>query len=283
MKAAFESIPKASDASFLAYRREEPEFAFNWHYHPEVELTYIRQGSGTRLVGDRLSEFGAGDLVLLGPNLPHTWATRNPVDGTERLASAIVIQFNAGLLGNGSDQLPEYQNLHRLLKKAGRGIYFPYEPASEIGAAMDDLLRFSGMQRLARLLLILDRLATIPEFTLLASPLYAPSYSRENEARLDRIFQLLHREFTRPISLQEVAKLAHMTESSCSRFFKKMVGRSLSDYLTDLRIARACQLLTETRKNISEIAFAAGFNSTTHFNRMFLRKKGMAPREYRKP
>lgn len=282
MKATFESIPKKLDASFIAYERMEPEFGFNWHYHPEIELTFIRKGSGTRLVGDQLSDFRSGDLVLLGPNLPHTWATRDTVYETGRSASAIVIQFDTRIFGNSLAQNPEFRNIGELLKKAERGIYFSPAEAGSVGQAMAELLEHSGMQRYGRLLLILDHLSLLKNTQLLASPLYAPSYNRDNEARLDRIFQLIHGEFTRSIPLAEAAGLAHMTETSFSRFFKKMVGRSFSDYLNDLRIARACQLLTETHKNINEIAFSSGFNSTTHFNRMFLRKQGMSPREYRK-
>lgn len=282
MKAFFESIPKNAEASFIAYQRIEPDFAFNWHYHPEIELTYIQQGRGTRLVGDQLSDFQEGDLVLMGANLPHTWATRQPMGDRKERAKAVVIQFDHAIFGSHFKQHPEFKDILRLLKAAERGIHFPFPFSETIGAAMLELLQHSGLQRFARLLMIMDRLSRIKDRQLLASPFYAPSYSRENEARLDRIFELLHQEFTRPITLEEVAGLAHMTETSFSRYFKKMVGRSFSDYLNDLRLARACQLLTETRKHISEIAFASGFNSTTHFNRMFLRKKGMTPRDYRK-
>lgn len=283
MKAAFESIPSVETSSIVAYWRREAQFAFNWHYHPEMELTYIHQGQGRRLVGDQLSEFGPGDLVLLGPDLPHTWATQQTAenDGGSP-AAAVVIQFPELLFTSDLSGRPEFDQIRRLLRQAGRGVAFPKDVALFIGTQMMELVEYSGLEKLTRFFLILDQLsrATLP--AALASPLYIPSLKSGTEERLDRVFQLVHREFTRPLPLEEMAALVHMTPSSFSRFFKRMTGISFSDYLNDLRVARACQLLTETQLPISQIAFAAGFNSTTHFNRTFLQKKGRSPRAYRK-
>src|SRR5688500_18542137 len=73
MRARPERISTSPAASFAVKRRRDPGFEFAWHFHPEVELTWIVRSRGRRFVGDSIEEYRDGDLVLLGPNLPHTW------------------------------------------------------------------------------------------------------------------------------------------------------------------------------------------------------------------
>lgn len=281
MKPSFEHIAQDGSSSIVAYWREEPAFAFNWHYHPEFELTYIHRGSGSRLVGDQIEAFHDGDLVLLGPNLPHTWATDEKKSWAGD-ASAMVIQFNPVVLGDALLQLPELAAVQQLLEKAGRGIAFHSSLADEAGQKLAQLTNANGIERLSRLLLILHELGTSEMMRQLASPLYVPNSRRDDQQRIDRVFRFLHHYFAEQISLADLAAEVHMTETSFCRFFKKMAGRPYTDYLNDLRVNRACQLLVEGEESMPNIAYTSGFNSMTHFNRMFLKKKNMTPGEWRK-
>ncbi|MEO1261178.1 MAG: AraC family transcriptional regulator [Bacteroidota bacterium] len=278
MKAAFEHIePNRQQSSFTAYRRKTDYFDFHWHYHPEMELTLIEKGNGTRLVGDHTESFLDGDLVLLGSNLPHTWVSESKREGQ----SAIVIQFRRDLIADAHLELSEFTGIKRLFSRAHLGIFFDEKIAQEFHPVLSGLLQMKGLSKLTSLWHILDSLGRTRNFRQLASPIYRPMLGVDAENRIDRACQYIHDHFTRKIPLNEMSNLVGMTETSFCRFFKKMTGKSFTDYVNDLRISRARKLLAETEANISEIAFASGFESMTHFNRIFLKKNGMPPREYR--
>lgn len=281
MKPLLEHIAQDEVCSIVAYWREEPSFAFNWHYHPEFELTYIHRGSGTRLVGDHLEDFHDGDLVLLGPNLPHTWATDGSVVGEEH-RSAVVVQFKKEALNEHLLTLPEFGGVRRLLEKSRQGMAFPPSTVEAVASRLAVLPTLVGLERFTFLLLILEYLGQCTEHKILASALYNPSVGKDIEQRIDRACRFLHDNFMKPVALSKIASEVHMAETSFCRFFKKMTGKGFSDYLNDLRVHRACQLLTEGESAMPEVAYNAGFGSMTHFNRMFLKKKKMSPSAFRK-
>lgn len=281
MRPSFEHIAKDETASIIAYWRQEPGFAFNWHYHPEYELTYIHRGSGTRLVGDQIEAFHDGDMVLLGPNLPHTWAT-DGIKSWEGNASAVVVQFKPEVLSGEFLQLPELSSVCALLEQSKRGVVFHASVAEEMARRLAQLPNLHGLERLSGLLLLLNDLGGSNGWRQLVSPLYNPTVGRNNEQRIDRAFRFLHQHFTEQISLSDLAAEVHMTETSFCRFFKKTTGKAYTEYLNDLRVHRACQLLTEGDVPMPTVAYSAGFSSMTHFNRMFLVKKKMTPGAWRK-
>lgn len=281
MKASFEQVKIGQQpASFLAYWRREPVFGFNWHYHPAYELTYIQHGKGLRLVGDHTEEFEDGDLVLLGPNLPHTWAAEAATDG--RVAEAVVIQFMGGLIPQALLHSGDFGNIKTLFGLSGRGVVFGRAAKEAAKGAILRLPALQGLEKLTALWHILDGLGRSPDYRLLASPLFHPSLGEATEYRIDKACGYVHQHFTQKISLADVAAVANMTETSFCRFFRKMIGKPLMEYVNDLRVSRATNLLLETDASISEVAYTAGFQGTTHFNRMFLKKKGYPPRAFRK-
>ncbi len=279
MKATFEHVnSQSADSSFYTYWLKQSHFPFIWHYHPELELTYIHKGKGTRLVGDHVEAFEEGDLVFLGSNLPHTWASEAEFKGE---AEVIGIQFKEAIISGELQQFPEFKSIQQLLKVSHRGIQFNGAIVQNIAQQLQGIVHLEGMAKLTSLWNILDTLAKSKDVRFLASEIYVPTLGRNNEQRIDKALQHIHDHFLEPISLEKMAKVTNMTITSFCRFFKKMTGKSFSDYLNDLRIGRACKLLIETNLSISETGFKSGFNSTTHFNRMFLRKKGIAPSVYR--
>ncbi len=256
-----------------------PNFGFHWHYHPELEITYVQSGQGTRLVGDHVDSFEAGDFVFLGSNLPHTWISSDSCEGME----VLVLQCAPSLFAAEQLGFSELHNLQRLFRKADRGLAFS---PTQRDHAVKLLLRLSKAQGFSRYLCLLelfDYLGSLPDATQLASPSYSPILNEADEKRILSVCRYIHDHFTENIKLDEVAQLAFMNSTSFCRFFRKMTGQTLFEYITDLRLNKACHLLLEDHKrNISEIAELTGFNSQTLFNRSFARKRGMTPREFRK-
>jgi AraC-like DNA-binding protein len=278
MKAVLEdlSIVK-SNHSFVVYQYSVPFFEYKWHYHPEFELTFILSGIGSRVVGDSYEYFQSGDLVLLGADLPHSWISDKK---GEKVASAIVIQFSKEFIERFYD-FNEFVNIRKLLMNSSQGIYFP-NPTYEIIENLKGMIEKNGVSKITALIEILDQLGELPSQKLLASPFYQPIINEENECRINMVCQFLLKNSSTSISLKSAAELIHLSESAFCKFFKRMTGKTFSDYVNEIRIGNACSLLTESDKTVSEIAFQTGFESITYFNRVFLRKKGRRPNEFRK-
>lgn len=276
MKALFEDIEsrKGSDA-FLAYRLTLPSFEFRWHYHPEYELTLITRGSGKRLVGDNYQNYGPGDLVLLGPDLPHTWMS-NP-SKKKNDVSAVVIQFSPKFLRSFL-HLNEFKEIDLLLSSASNGLSFPFH---NLGDDVRSLPEKSGVDKVAGLFLLLQKL-TNQKSDRLASAYFRAIRGIENEKRINIICRYLQKHAAERIVLEEVAALVHLSRSAFCKFFKRATGKNLTDYVNDIRVGNACELLIESDKPINEIAFEIGFESLTYFNRIFIKKKKMTPREFRR-
>jgi AraC-like DNA-binding protein len=277
MKALFEDIDSKRGAdSYLAYRYATDSFPFLWHYHPEYELTLILEGSGERMVGDSHEYFFPGDLVLLGPGLPHTWVS-------DTSSAAVVVQFSEVFI-TPLVQYPECERIRQLLAQASRGLYYPIqEPVGgRLLQAIERLPMSRAAGRITNLLEILQVLtdgAGVAEP--LASPYFQPAVGKKTEGRISKVFQYIHRHSAEEIALKEMAGLINLSESAFCKFFKRTTGKTFSDYLADIRIGHACHLLSETDDTISTIAYRSGFDSLTYFNRVFLRKKGVRPREFR--
>jgi AraC-like DNA-binding protein len=274
-KPSLENInAKLGDYSFVAYRFSIPRFKFNWHFHPEYELTYIIRGSGMRLIGDSYEAFTVNDLVLIGPNLPHSWASEGEVKGQ----SCVVIQFSESFIGDFL-KYEEFTNIKKLLNAARQSLHFPKAPG-----VYTDILALpnkNGFERIIGLLTILNKLAQTKSHVL-ASEFFKPIPKNTNQDRITTIFNYLHSHSSEPISISQMALMINLSESAFCKFFKRASNRTFSDYLNDLRVGHACKLLSETEYSISEVAYAVGFESLTYFNRVFFKKKGKSPTSFRR-
>ncbi len=268
---------KTIDQSILSYSFSAKAFRFKWHYHPEFELTYIVKGSGKRLVGDSYEDFYEGDLVLLGSSLPHTWVGEKAKNKTY---SAIVIQFPSDFLQPLSNY-GELNSIKALLSKTGNGLVFDQAGKKAVIKLIRQMVRLKGFDLLLQLLKVLEKLSHCPYKTL-SSKSFKPVRGIENEKRINVIFQYVQTNFAEKISVKRVAGLIHLSGSAFCKFFKRISGRTFSDYVNDVRIVNAYQLLMETDKSISSIAYKSGFTSITYFNRVFYRKKRITPREVRR-
>jgi AraC-like DNA-binding protein len=286
MRAQFEDVRWTENESFLVRAYDLPRFAVPWHFHPEIELTLILEGSGDRCVGDHLEPFTAGDLVLLGPNLPHYWHSHASPEAASRPkggARAIVVQLREDSFGKRFFDLPETEAWLRLLEQSRRGLSFDAPAVATVSREMQRLLKLTGTQRLLGLLTVLQHLAdALPKARALASEHYLPDCDHRTADRVRKVYQFLYSHLSEPIGLDDVARVAGMSSAAFCRYCRRVTGRTLTRLIAELRVTQACKLLTDTDQSISEVAFASGFQSISNFNRVFHELRGENPMSFRR-
>ncbi|MET7900705.1 AraC family transcriptional regulator [Streptomyces sp. NPDC005336] len=276
MKPRYEQPGIPDGTTLSCFIRRQEAFDFSWHYHREYELTLITEGLGTRYVGTTVEHYRPGDLVLLGPDLPHTF-TSELYDG---IAEAAVVQFRHGFLGEGFFAFPQFRTIAALLSRSARGLRFTPAPA-DVHGLFAELPRLDAAAQTLGLLDVLRRLAHTGTGTPITGPGYAPAPTTAVRDRIDSVCRHLQQTHTRPVQLTEVAALVHMSPTSFSRFFRRAMGRTLTDYVNQLRVETACSLLTSTRLPVTDIATRSGYQNLSNFNRRFRELKGLRPTEYR--
>lgn len=279
--ARFEEVRPAGDASFGVFTYDRPSFERGWHYHPEAELTLILESTGRRFVGDHIGNFDAGDLVLLGPNLPHTWRNETaPLPDGQR-ARSIYVHFRTGWLDEITDLRHELHGIRQLLARAARGLGFT-GPEREHGAReMKRLLELTGLRRLVRWLELLQDLAESGGGEPLSTAGFSSVLDDRACERIRRIHRHVYQHFRSGIAHQDVARLAGLSPSALSKFFRRTTGRTLTEFINEVRVGEAARRLIDTTQNISEIAYSAGFESLANFNSTFRRLKQVNPSRFR--
>jgi AraC-like DNA-binding protein len=281
MKPYFEKVT-SSPLAFTAYERCDPEFPFQWHFHPEYELTLILDSRGQRLVGDGIAEYGPGDLVLLGPNLPHSWRSGPVKSSANERHRAVVVQFREDFLGEHFFQLNEMENVSTLFLRAANGLAFGHTRCGQnVASQLENLPKLPSDQRLLRLLSALMDLAGSGNAKVLSSHRLRPIGHPEDQKRIDAICQFLNDHFAEEVDFAQLSKRFHMAQAVLCRFFKRATGRTLTTYLNELRVGAATQLLLQTDSSILDICFRVGFGNYSNFNRQFKRIKGTGPRMLR--
>lgn len=281
MQAHFEKL-SAGRASFRTFERRDWQFPFYWHYHPEFELTLILDSSGQRLVGDSIADYGPGDLVLLGPNLPHSWRSGPAKSRARKVHRAVVTQFREDFLGDRFFTLDEVRPLARLLKRAASGLAFGHTRAGRKAAReLADMPSLPPARRLLALLNVLSDLAGDTQARQISMGHIRPICRIEEQKRIDSICRYLNENFAEKINFAELAGLLHMDQASICRFFRRATGRTMTTYVNELRVGSASQLLMETDASILEIGFRVGFGNYSNFSRQFKRIKGYGPRDLR--
>jgi AraC-like DNA-binding protein len=278
MKPFLEDIgKKRGQHSFLAFEIKQKKLDFFWHYHPEYELTFIVKGKGRRLVGDSYQYFESGDLVLIGPELPHTWVSDSGLKGN---CEAVVIQFSVEFIERFT-ALDELSSIRKMLTLSNQGISINENKSASLKEVLKGLPYKSGIEKVTGLLHILDTLSTV-KMTTLASPFFQPLKGRENEKRINIVCQYIQKHATETLTIHKAAALIHLSPSAFCKFFKRMTAKTFSDYVNEIRITNVCNDLLATDKQVAEIAYENGFETLTYFNRIFLKKKNMSPSSYRK-
>jgi AraC-like DNA-binding protein len=279
MRAILEKISYGRDHSFQ-YHKFLPQRRFDcpFHYHPEIELTLIVTSAGHRYVGDHIGRFGAGDLVLMGPNLPHSYVN----DERTGRAGSIVLQFLPECLGSGFFQLSEMRHVRTLLERSRVGLAFHGATRERVARAMMHFRMLEGPARLVAFLEILQQLAGSRDYRRLASPTYAPSLALYQGERINRVCELISRRFREDITQSEASRVAKMSGPSFSRFFRRATNRTFRSFLNEVRVGHASRLLLESDRTVAEICYDSGFGNLSNFNRQFLKLRKASPRDYRR-
>lgn len=280
MKANLEPLLHPPDSSLVSKLVRLPSFNHPYHFHPEVEITFIGASSGTRAVGDNIGSFHAGELYLLGENLPHVFRnTFPPGNGAE----AEVLHFLPGPGAGVLDALPETRAFARLLEAAKAGMVFDQNTSKLAGRLLRQIRQASGMRRLAAFFELAAILLEAPEPRVLASAGgSAPTRQTVGSDRIRRVCSVILENFTEDLTHRKMATLAHMAPASFSRLFLRTTGKTFTQFLTEVRLGHACRLLRETDSSVAGIAFASGFANLANFNRQFRRYHRYTPREYRR-
>ena len=273
---------KSLQQSFIVRHALVPHLYNRWHYHHELELLYVVKSNGTRFVGDIIQPFFAGDMVLVGSNVPHFWQNDEKYfQGRKDIsAEAILVQFLDDFVGDAF-QLPEMSHIKQLFSLAMHGLQFTGRTKEQAAAILWSMTEDNGKNKVIELMQLLDLLARSDEYRKLSQLSYQPQLTVRSSERIQLVCQYLLQNYKQPIALNEVAKVANMTEKAFCRFFKNSTLKTLVQFVTELRISHACKLLLEGNLSITEICFESGFNNLSNFNRIFKRNTGQTPKEYR--
>ena len=278
LKAAYEVLQPPGNHSFLLRTFGKTGFAAPYHFHPEYELTWNVKGGGKRYAGSNMADFSDGDLVLLGPNVPHCWK----LQPGKSAARSVVIQFTADFLGHDFFSRAELAKIQQLFKRSSSGIQFnkktPARVQEQLKALAEEKNNFS---QLIRLLEILQQLAVSKDYVLLDQRPLTAELSPANQARINPIFAYLVEHFRKEVSLNKAAAIAGMTPNAFCKYFKRITRKTFMETVIEYRINYATQQLIQSDKSISDICFESGFGDISHFYKMFKAKMQVSPLHYR--
>lgn len=266
--------------SFLVTEHNLGSHTSKIHSHSNYELNFIKRGWGRRYVGDNITSFQAGDLVLMGPNLPHCWEVKGTYKKKE--PKCIVIHFQENFLGSEFINTPELKPVLELLRKSNQGLYFKGPQIIEVRKQLEKILEADGLKSLIGLLKIFCLLLEFEGQVYLSTPGYIKQANQLDFQKINKIYEYIFVNFQEDITLEEVADLVNITPGSLCRYFKNKTGKTLFDFLKEVRIGYACKLLNVTNKTITEICYESGYNTLAHFNTQFKELKNMTPSEFRK-
>jgi AraC-like DNA-binding protein len=284
MQPQFIKVPDLPQSAFLIRDMVVPYFGNPYHFHPELELTYISKGTGTRYIGDSIEPFIEGDLVLVGSNLPHLWKNdKIYYEGDPDLKThAIVIQFREDLFGKELWELHEMRKIKNLLIKAGQGIKIQNESKKEIVKLMHSMIHQPGAEQLINLLLLLNMIAESKDTKTLTTKAFSVSLMEMGADRINAVFAYVFERFSEEITLKEISRVANMSPTAFCRYFKSHTNKTFSLFVIETRIQHSCKLILKEDMNLSGIAFDSGFNNASYFTKQFKKIMGMTPLEYKK-
>ena len=279
MKPFLEKLHKPAGASWAWLDRQlDGGIPFQWHHHPEFELTLTLNSRGQRFIGDHIGEYGDGDLVLIGPNLPHTWVSRERVAPGPHVAQ--VMWFHPDWAAALGATLVELKPVTALLARARTGLNFSQLIRGEARGRVSALFAKPPEERVLPLLDLLQLLAADRHATPLATIATVPAGTTDR-TRIDRVLDHIHLNYASGLGLPALADIAALSPSGLHRLFRRHTQQTITAYVTALRIGEACALLSGTARPIAHIASDIGYDSLANFNRQFKAAKGLTPREYR--
>lgn len=280
MKAYLERIQPGFGSSFTIRKFDAPADSnqAQWHFHPEYEIVYISNGRGKRHIGDHISYYEDGDLIFLGPDLPHFGFT----EGLHEQHVEIVVQMKEDFLGSEFMVRPEMAIVRQLFERAKVGISFSGETKKAVGERLIAMSKMESFDRLLTLLEVLGTMARSEEYQMLNASGFALEVNSQDHERIAKIYNYVEQNFLKEVQLDYAANLVNMTVPAFCRYFKKLTNKTFTQFTNEFRVAHACRLLSDDDMTVAAVSYDSGFNNLSHFNKQFKAITGFSPREYRK-
>ena len=284
MKLEQTKITSYTNSTVSVLNREESFFQSPFHSHPELELVYVKESFGKRIIGNSVLPFEPGDMVFLGSDLPHVWLNDEMYyQGISTLkANAIVVYFSKDIFGPAFYELKETQKINELFFQAGKGISIIGKTNKQIAKKLEKLLLKKDFEVIIGLFEILSLLSESEDRIYINNEAYSTAHKDAKKDRLSEVFQYVNENYKKDIVLIEIAAIANMTPTSFCRMFKLKTKKSFVEYLNEIRVSKACKFLLETDLSMSEIAYECGYKTASNFNKLFKKFIGMTPSEFKK-
>ena len=257
-----------------------PNTTWQYHYHPEYEIVCVPFGRGTRHVGNHFCNYEDGDLVLIGPNLPHNRILTGPERNNP--PECLILYISERMINNDLIRIKELETIQQLFIRAMSGLAFKGDGVKQAELKITQLAGLQGTDGFIALIQLLKSLTEIEGQELLSlSPELLDSHYKDLD-KIKMVYDFVLRNIHKPVALDEVAGLLNMAPGSFSRFFKKRTGKSFLQYMKNIRIGLASKMLSNTEKPIAQICLESGYNNLANFNFYFKSLMKMTPSEYRK-
>ena len=285
MKPLFHKVPVKLQSSFSIRHDISPSFGNVWHYHPELELHFTIKGEGVRFIGDNISNFSPGEILLLGENLPHTWRSKEEYyqNNSDLNVEAIVIHFLPDCLGKYLLTLHEAYLITKFFEKEKSRMIFGGLAKEKLAQLMTTAVDATNLDRVIVLLSILKTMAETDEYKPVVNGHSAFYQSNESDTlRLNKVCNYTLSNYKKDITLEEIASISNLSVTSFCRYFKLMTKKTYYDFLIEIRISHACRALIEDKLPTEVICFDCGFNNVSNFYRHFKKVTGITPLEYKR-
>ncbi|MFE3871664.1 AraC family transcriptional regulator [Flavobacterium sp. ZS1P70] len=277
MKIVFEDIKRLAGSSFRILVNPKLNDFYYWHFHPEFELTFIVAPNGTRRVGNHVGDFEGSDLVFIGSNIPHL----NFDYGIKTEYEKVVLQIKEDFFKNDFITTPELASIYQLFENSKKVVSFHGGIKDKIGKRLQKIHLLSHFEQFIEVLSLFQILATTNEMTLLHDKPFENLYNNKEQLRLKVVYKFIENNYKRPVSIEEIAKLTHLSKAAFCRYFKKMTRLTFTEFLNQYRIEQAKRLL-QSDKNVTETCYECGFDSLSYFNRIFKKVVGENPIQFKK-
>jgi AraC-like DNA-binding protein len=275
-------VPKMLDESFSVQLEEGERFYPIRHYHPEVQLTLIIEGRGTRFIGNSIASFREGDVFLIGSNVPHVFRNDQPGSSGERKVSSLSVYFKPDVLGDTFFSLPETRHISVLLSEASKGIEILGGGKDKLCDHLQRVRQSRGFNRLVELLEILNLISLSKDYRIISQLSYTRPVRDADNRRISSVFDFVVGNYTEEISLDRAASIANMSTTAFCRYFKLHTRQTFTEFLNRTRIGQASRVLIDTNQSVSEIGYSCGYNNIPYFTRQFRKFTGITPLAYRR-
>ena len=260
--------------------RHKKQHTYPLHRHGEMELNFVENCSGNRrIIGDSIEVIDCYDLVLMGGGLEHTWEQYECQSNDIR---EVTIHFSRDLFSDAFLSKTHLKPLADLISKADVGVAFGMKAIMHNYDRLNELVNMEPcFYSVMKFIELMYELSLTSDYRLLSTSAFAHTTMTTDSRRVQKVKDYIDANFKDDIRLQELADLANMTPTAFSRFFKLRTGKSISEYIIDVRLGHAARMLADSTMAVVEICYRCGFNNISNFNRIFKRKKGLTPTEFR--